>query len=408
MKGFASSKTFSRWLTSLGLMTMLSVLVLTLWMLLLRLPTRWYETKDMLGYWSASNLLLHGENPYDRAALVALERQQGWLRPEPWYSWNPPWLHVLLLPLGALSFGQAAALWFVVNPLLIGVSALLIWQVVSDARHLRAVTLALIAAFLFSRSLKAVLLGQINTVVLLGCSLFLALALQHKDLLAGAMLVLVTVKPHLCYLLLPSVLLSSWLQRRWGVIIGFFAALMILVSLASWLFPDWVGAYLSVFDIPASPLRGTSYITPTIRGFLLGETGADIGVWPTVVCLAAFVVFIVRRGHLLDLPSIASLSLLAGLPTAPFGWSSDQILLLVPVLQIVAWMPQMTLVARRIVMSSLILIYGYGLLVWLVNEREVAFLVMPLAIGLLWWYARQRVDGASERLGAAAGQPSRH
>lgn len=57
MRGLASPKTASRRLTALRLMAALAVRLLTLWLLLLRLPTRWYEAKDVLAYWSAVQVL---------------------------------------------------------------------------------------------------------------------------------------------------------------------------------------------------------------------------------------------------------------------------------------------------------------------------------------------------------------
>ena len=383
------------------LIALVIITVATLYIFLLRSPTRVYEATDFLGYWAAANLLAHQENPYDHEALLALEREQGWQGDEPVYSWNPPWLHLILLPLGALSFRQAAALWFVVNPLLIGVSALLMWDVVSQRRGLAQIGLALLAAFLFSRSLHALLEGQINTLVLVGCASFLTLALARRDLLAGAALVLVTVKPHLAYLLLPTVLLIGLLQRRWRIIIGFSACLTFLVLLASWLFPHWGEAYLSLFDVPASPLGATAYITPTVRGFLKALANFDIGAWPAVICLTSFLILIPLRGRDLSLATVASLSLLFGLPTAPFGWSTDQILLLLPILQIAAWIPKLTARDRRIAKLSLVFIYAYALCVWLISYRDVTFLALPAMVGLLWAYTYRKVLGT----GGATGKP---
>lgn len=401
MKRLASSKTFSRWLPTLGLIALLIILLAMVYALVLRSPTSLYQGTDFLGYWGAANLLAHRENPYDHDALLALEREQGWLGREPVFSWNPPWLHLLLLPLGALPFRQAAALWFLANPLLIGLSALLIWHTVSKRRGPPHTVLALLATFVFSRSLHAMVIGQTNSLVLLGCAGFLAL--QSRDLLAGALFVLVTVKPHLAYLLLPTLLFNSLLRRRWRIIVGFSACLMLLVLLVSWLFPSWPGAYLSLLEISASP-QNYPYITPTIRGLLLAYTNFDIGIWPAVVCLAIFLIVTSLRGYSLDLPTIASLSFLVGLPTAPFGWSTDQVLLLLPVLQIVAWTPRLTSAEKRVVMFSLILIYSYALWFWVVSYQEVAFLVLPLAIGLLWGYAYRKALGGGRTVSDVAAE----
>lgn len=399
MKTRRGAKPFARRPLTLGLIAVLILTVATLYLLLLKSPTRVYEATDFLGYWAAASLLAHQENPYDQEALLLLQREQGWQALEPMYSWNPPWLHLILLPLGALSFRQAAALWFVLNPLLIGLSALLLWNVVSPRRGLAQIGVALLAAFLFSRSLHALLEGQMNTLVLLGCASFLTLALARRDLLAGAALVLVTVKPHLAYLLLPAVLLIGLLQRRWQIVIGFSVSLMVLLLLATWLAPDWGQTYITLLNVPASPLRTTAYITPTIRGLVLALTGFDSGSWLAVVSLVIFIALVTLRGRNLDVPTIASLSVILGLPTAPFGWSTDQILLLLPILQIIASMRTMERAHKCVIASSLALVYAYALWVWVVCYRDVAFVILPPAIGLVWWYALWRVPDEGRNRG---------
>lgn len=387
------SKPLYRKLLTAGSIAALLAVVVALHLLLLRLPTRVYEATDFLGYWAAASLFVHGENPYDQDALLALERDQGWAGADPMYSWNPPWLHLILSPLGALSFRQAAALWFVVNPLLIGVSALLIWDVVSRRTGAAQVALVLLAAFLYSRSLHAVLEGQVNTLVLVGGAAFLSLALRRRDFLAGAVLVLVTVKPHLSYLLLPAVVAASVRWKRWGILASFGAALSVLVLLVTVLFPAWPEAYLSLFQVAASPLEPARYVTPTFRGFLLAHTNFDIGAGLAVVCLGSFLAFIALRAHDLSLPTVASLSWIVGLPTAPFGWSTDQIVLLLPIVQILSWMPDLTTRQRRIGTLALVFVYAYALWMWLASYRDAAFLAVPPMIGILWGYTHWTVSG---------------
>ncbi len=387
------SRPVSRTPLTVALIIALITLVVVLPQLLVRLPTRVYEASDFLGYWAAASLLAHGENPYDQDALLALERDQGWPGSDPMYSWNPPWLHLILLPLGALSFRQAAALWFVVNPLLIGLSALLIWDVVGRRTSAAQVALVLLAAFLYSRSLHAMLEGQVSTLVLLGGAAFLGLALRRRDFLAGAVLVLVTVKPHLSYLLLPAVIAASVRWRRWGILASFGASLIVLVFVVTLLFPAWPEAYLSLFQVAASPLEPARYITPTFRGFLLAHINFDIGAGLVVVCLASFLILIALRGRDLSLPTVASLSWIVGLPTAPFGWSTDQIVLLLPIVQIVTWMPEVTPRQRRMGTLALAFVYAYAFWMWFVSYRDVAFLAVPPMIGILWGYTRWAVSG---------------
>jgi len=383
-----------RW-KAIGRPALLVALLGAGYLLLVNLPTRVYEAGDFLGYWAAANQLAHGQSPYDPEALLTLERQQGWQSDEPVYSWNPPWLHVLLIPLGVLPFRPAAALWFVINPLLIGASVLLVWDTVSarEVRHLAA--LPLLAAFLFSRTLHTLLEGQINTLMLLGCACFLAFTSRRRDYLAGAALVLVTVKPHVAYLLLPSVLMLVVVERRWRVIIGFLAFLLSLVSLASCLYPQWLETYSRLFDLPAYPLLSTQYATPTVRGLVWTSLGVDIGPWLSVICLVTFLALIWSRRGELTIPVIVSLTLIVGLPTSPFGWSTDQVLLLVPVVLALSRIGELPTKAQWIAALSLLLTYTYALYAWLVNYRDIAFVIVPLMVGLLWAYVyRTALRGA--------------
>jgi hypothetical protein len=385
-------KTSLRHVRSLGLALALVVLLGSMYAIVLNMPTRVYEASDFLGYWAAANLLAHGQSPYDHTSMLALEQSQGWAGDDPVYSWNPPWLHVLLLPLGVLPFRPAAALWFVIGPLVIGTSILLLWDTLGKRKHALGLVAALLIAFLFSPTLHAILEGQVNTLILLGCAGFIALSIRRRDTLAGAALVLVTVKPHISYLLVPAILLVCLLRGRWRILLGFVGFLVSLLVVATCLHPGWAEAYLVLFDVVASPLGATTYTTPTVRGVLGACLGIDIGIWPSLACLVIFLVFVWLRGRRTDLADVASLSLLLGLPTAPFGWSTDQVVLLVPVLQAVLWSLDSLAVHRRTVVLSLLLTYAYAALVWLVSYRDVAFAAVPPMIGLLWGYVRGRAS----------------
>lgn len=359
------------------------------YLLLLNLPKRSYEAVDFLGYWAAASLSAHRQNPYDSLSMLALERQQGWQAGEPVYSWNPPWLRVLLIPLGLLPFRPAVALWFPVNPLLIGTSVLLVWDVVNPREKHRCAALPLLAAFLFSRTLHTLLEGRINSLVLLRCASFLSLASRRRDYLAGATLALVTVKPHLAYLLLPGVLMLVLLRRRWRVVVGFLAFLLVLLSIASYLSPTWLQSHSALFSVPASPSLGSQRAAPTARGLVRLSLGLDIGLWLSAACLAGFLTFVGSRRRELTLPVPVGVSSIAGLPTSPFGWSTDQVLLLIPIVVALAWTRTLPAQDRWIAALVLLLTYAYALGAWLVSDREIVSLPVPLMVGLLWAYVRR-------------------
>jgi hypothetical protein len=404
MKRQQYPQTLFKWLSITALIAGLIVLLAVSQVYLLRSGTRAFEGQDFLAYWSTASLLAHGQNPYDQDSLLALEKQQGWPGSAPFYSWNRSWLHLILLPLGALPFRQAAALWFVLNPFLMGLSALLIWHAISPRRGLGIVALVLGTTFLFSRSLYALLEGQINTLALLGCAGFVALAVHRSDLLAGVMLALTTVKRHLSYLLLPALLWTCLARRRWRAVIGFRGCLVLLLLVVTCICPSWGQTYFSLLRVSASPLTAELYTTPTIRGILLAGRGVDIGAWGALACLVVFMTLIALRGRSLDLPTVVSVSIITGLPTAPFGWSTDQILLLLPLLQIAGWLPSMPPKRKRTVAFSLILLYTYAMWVWLVRYHDWAFFILPPAVGLLWGFSYVQLSMLHPRAGNLRGQ----
>src|SRR3954470_6790850 len=54
-------------------------------------------------YWSASRLLLDGQNPYDAQKVFAMQNAAGWA-PSALVMRNPPWTFALVLPFGLVAY----------------------------------------------------------------------------------------------------------------------------------------------------------------------------------------------------------------------------------------------------------------------------------------------------------------
>jgi hypothetical protein len=122
------------------------------------LTTSHVGEKDFLGYWSAAHLLLTGGDPYDPGALRKLQHS---VRPEqvnkdapPAIVWNPPWLILMLLPLGLLPFDLATLAWLFCNLVLVGLSLAMAWQSLAEGLGNRGFILALAAGFLYIGTLS--------------------------------------------------------------------------------------------------------------------------------------------------------------------------------------------------------------------------------------------------------------
>ena len=148
--------------------------------LVLRVPGM--GEQDFLIYWSAARLLAAGENPYDPVSLQNLQYET---RPERAYtlaSWNPPWLLVILIPLGLILAAAAAT-----------------WRLLTGALDGRAIVAVSAASLWFLPSLSTMNLGQISSLVLIGLVLGSWWLRARRDGLAGAAFFVATVKPHVTY-----------------------------------------------------------------------------------------------------------------------------------------------------------------------------------------------------------------
>jgi hypothetical protein len=155
--------------------------------------------------------------------------------------WNPPWTLTFVMPLGAMPFRLARGIWMLSQLAITLGSAVALW------RHYRGPPagepVVVVLACLFAPLLLSLKYGQISPLVLLGVVGFL-IALRHRrDTLAGAFLVLVSVKPHLVYAVWPAVLVWTAWSGRWRVLAGLAIAGLIAVALPAAVNPDVYNQY---------------------------------------------------------------------------------------------------------------------------------------------------------------------
>jgi hypothetical protein len=180
-------------------------------------PTVW-PPDDFVEYWAAAKLTLNGQNPFDEALLLPLQRHAGRDTDEAIMMWNPPWALPAVLPLGALPAREAQLLWLLVHLVATGFCADRLWLLFGGARESRWLGWAL--AFLFMPTVFALSSGQIGMFLLLGAVLFLECERRGWQYLAGAATVLLAIKPHLAYLLWAGLAIDALTRGRWRVLVG--------------------------------------------------------------------------------------------------------------------------------------------------------------------------------------------
>jgi hypothetical protein len=207
--------------------------------------------RDFINFWGAGRLTGRG----DGMMLFDFDAYNAWLRAYfavdigPFHNYSyPPHLVPLLLPFGALPYGAALALFTVVS---VAAVALVVRACGGDTR-----TAALAAA---SPAVVATAFqGQLSTLV--AVLLFGALAtLRSRPVVAGVLLGLMTVKPHLGVVAGLLVLI----ERRWSTVVAALATALALAALATLLLGvDAWGAFRTV-----TLAKQTQFMEDMVSGF---------------------------------------------------------------------------------------------------------------------------------------------
>lgn len=290
---------------------------------------------DFAAYWAGARLNLTGGNPYAPDQILRLEQQVGWPRAEPLQLYNPPWALAVVMPFSLPSYPIGWLLWLTLT---LGVTVFCIarcWRLYGGWRRYRA--LALLVGFAFVPTLMMFLVGQISALLMLGIVGFLHFEREKRWFLAGVLSALTFIKPQMLYLFWLALLLWAVKERRWMTLLSVALACAVATTLA-WL-PNRavIGQYL------ASLVNSSAwaYVPHTLAGLLRLPLGLEQR-WAQFVLvplgLAWLVVHWRRRHRQWDWVEEMPLLLLVSLVTTPYGWQSDQMLLLVAVLQVLAWL----------------------------------------------------------------------
>jgi len=341
-------------------------------------------TGDFLAYWQAYRVYRLGENPY---ALGSLEKIDPGEKIEgPKEVFNPPWLFAILSPVLMLQFHAAAKLWLVLNVGFLFGIGLCAWRLVSKSKP--NWLLFSTGLILFWPVWEVLDFGQLSLIVGFGTIASCLALVKGRDTLAGSLLVLATIKPHLVYLVGFIILLSAIHHRRWAFFYGAFACLFGVVSLAFMqsprVFVHWLQAEVSPYGLKSSTLA-------TALRMLFHQPGAGMPFWPLVlvplVGLAGASLWYVRREGVFEwsevLPPLMCLSMF----TAPYGWVFDQaILVSVQVMILAEWGRKgISWQNRTAVLLWLVLLQSAAVIIRFGASWHHEFFWFPFALFFVWW-----------------------
>ncbi len=353
---------------------------------------------DFVAYWSASHLLVTGGSPYNQSEMAELQksinpadnRQQAELIS----AWNPPWMVLALVPLGFLPYSIAVAAWTFVNIFLIGLILILAWQLSKGPENSRGILAVVVAGYFFGITISYLAIGQVTVLVLLGLILSVWWLNQKKDLTAGAILLLTTIKPHISYFFLLLLLIWVIKYRRWKVVEGFLIALAASLTLITIIQPAWVRDYINL--IPVIPL--STNFTSTVGSFIANRFHTRIFQFSAIL-LILLIKPLLKTSETNGLFTAMNFALLVSLPLSPYGFSFDQIVLLPSIVQIIAWLAAGKLSTRTvaIVIGALVLFYAFVMYLLSINILEYYwFFMIPFILLFIYFITWKMSRGLSE------------
>ena len=277
--------------------------------------------RDFIEYWAAGQALVRGANPYDPVRAFQLERTIGLDQQTPKVTLSPPFVMLVAWPLGHLDAKNGLILWLFASLGCLSLSVWILWILngkPDDSRfHL--------IGFAFPPALGCLMAGQLGIFFLLEVSLFLYFQ-KSRPRVAGAVLVLCSLKPHLFVLCFLVLLFWSIYRREFQVLAGFLAALAAAVAAVAFLDPQAWSQYRQLLQ---STGLMDAFIPTLGMGFrfLLDRQAKWLEFVPEAAgCLWAAWYFWSRRWRW-NWSEEGLLLLLVSVACTPYQWYTDQALL---------------------------------------------------------------------------------
>jgi hypothetical protein len=237
---------------------------------------------------------------------------------------------------------------------------------------------------------RAIVLGQFAILGFFALAGALYLLKRNRDLWAGVLFVLTTIKPPLVFLVAPFLLLWAGARRRWRFAIGFVggAAFLTLASLLIW--PTWIGDWLHRLQeypeyTPAYGLVRLLAHTALPRLGQIGET-ALIGILAAGMLWAWWRVLHRRLGGDLEFHWTLGVTMVVSNLIFSQTATPNYVLMLIPTLWVFAGLDRLGRQGRRALLLAMVTALASH---WWLHfttvvgdaEQPIMFVPWPLALG---------------------------
>lgn len=334
-------------------------------------------SRDFVVYWATGQQLARHANPYDRDALLKIERAAGLpAKIGAMYMRNPPSTLPMVYPLGFLGIQAATIIWSLALLACLLISVYLVWILLGRPKGIRYWL-----GLSFGPAMVCLINGQSSLFALLGLTLFLRLH-RTQPFWAGVALWLCALKPHL---FLPfGVVLLLWivLTRTYKILLGGALALAASCAVSWWMDPLAWGQYRQMLHT-----SGIEWEFIPCFSVLLRIWFSQGAIWlqyvPASLGCAWALAWFWRRRATWDWIVDGSLLMLVSIVVAPYSWLFDQCLA-IPALLRGAYLTRFrSLLVTLALLSSLIELAMFGNLL---KPSAVYLWTLWAAPGWLAWY----------------------
>lgn len=336
---------------------------------------------DFIEYWSSYTSLIEGRNPYDPTDLLEIQRRIGWSGPQPQMMWNPPWILPLLLPFACVSYWTGRMLWYLFSLLSILLIADWFWRHYSGSRKWRF--LSWLAVLFFVPAGKALYLGQISPLLLVGIWGFIWALSRRLPIAAGAFLLLLGVKPHVLYLF--WVILLFWLIRArcWKVFLGGISAYAVSCLIVLLVNPMVFSQYIHSITSPSGP---AVWQTPTWGEalILLFPGSLWLQYVPSVIGFVVACILWRKWRHNFAWDRHFPVLTLLCVTSSRFTWTFDWVIFL-PVIILILTQIKANADYRWWLLSGLLMIYGLAFIQAMTSHNYFHSVWLPPALWLVYW-----------------------
>jgi hypothetical protein len=236
-------------------------------------------------------------------------------------------------------------------------------------------------------------LGQFSALLLLAsCAAFAALK-NGKSMACGAWLALLSIKPHLFFLLVPILGLWMWQKKRYDFFLGGGIVMLAWIATTLWLSPSSLTNWWN-FIHSGTPMDWVGSNLPALLRLGIFAASGHLPQWPNLVVpgTALLVVFMVYGLRLDKIEWSRDFPLLIGLSVflSPYGHPYDQLLLLPLYWQLIQ---SLHCTAERWRKISTVIVLASTQIFWLLQltffSRELHHLAWLPPILLAVWAGRR-------------------